>query len=214
MSPRGAASAAQPKPPACARACGVGARRGLCTGGAPATPDPAASPSSAGALHAAHSVGACPFARLLRPAVSPVHYAGPDLEISGSRPSIGKYTEIVYLAQFFGLDPFLASVTRTNNFDTPKRCRQATDPPTNPNTKIPVFTLYHPGKANVVADALSHKSVENLAMMITSQQPVLQDMRRLELEVVAPETPMRLMALVLQPNRIGVATEPYGKDQD
>ncbi len=36
-------------------------------------------------------------------------------------------------------------------------------------------------------------------MLITTQLPLLEEMRRLELEVVAPETPMRLMALVLQP---------------
>ncbi len=36
-------------------------------------------------------------------------------------------------------------------------------------------------------------------MLITTQEPLLEEKRRLELEVVAPETPVRLMVLVLQP---------------
>ena len=43
--------------------------------------------------------------------------------------------------------------------------------------------LYHPGKANVVADALSRKGREKL-MMITAQEELIRDMERLELEVV------------------------------
>ncbi|GAV84963.1 hypothetical protein CFOL_v3_28404, partial [Cephalotus follicularis] len=34
---------------------------------------------------------------------------------------------------------------------------------------------YHPGKANVVADALSRKSMGNLAMMITTQEDLIRD---------------------------------------
>nr|CAD1821754.1 unnamed protein product [Ananas comosus var. bracteatus] len=38
--------------------------------------------------------------------------------------------------------------------------------------------LYHPGKANVVADALSRKSTENLAMLVVTQQPLIEQMKR------------------------------------
>ena len=47
--------------------------------------------------------------------------------------------------------------------------------------------LYHPGKANVVADALSRKSQGNLATMITTQHHLLEDMRRLDLWVAPSE---------------------------
>jgi hypothetical protein len=44
--------------------------------------------------------------------------------------------------------------------------------------------LYHPGKANVIADALSRKSQANLATLLTQQHHLLEDMRRLNLMVV------------------------------
>ncbi|KAJ4801596.1 polyprotein [Rhynchospora pubera] len=43
--------------------------------------------------------------------------------------------------------------------------------------------VYHPRKSNVVADALSRKNHENLAMLITQQHDLLEDMRRLDLWV-------------------------------
>jgi hypothetical protein len=43
--------------------------------------------------------------------------------------------------------------------------------------------LYHPGKANVVADALSRKSSGNLATLLTDDHHLLEDMRRLDLVV-------------------------------
>jgi hypothetical protein len=42
---------------------------------------------------------------------------------------------------------------------------------------------YHPGKANVVADALSRKSTVNLATMLTTQKHILEDFRKLRIEV-------------------------------
>ena len=41
--------------------------------------------------------------------------------------------------------------------------------------------LYHPGKANVVTDALSQKRDYKVAAMLTEQRPLLEDMRRLDL---------------------------------
>lgn len=37
--------------------------------------------------------------------------------------------------------------------------------------------LYHPSKANVVVDALSRKSLENLVALITIQQQLIAEMR-------------------------------------
>ena len=42
---------------------------------------------------------------------------------------------------------------------------------------------YHPGKANVVANALSRNSTGNLAAMLTTQRHILEDLRRLKIEV-------------------------------
>ncbi len=35
--------------------------------------------------------------------------------------------------------------------------------------------MYHPGKANVVADALRRRAVQSLSMMITDQVPLFED---------------------------------------
>lgn len=42
---------------------------------------------------------------------------------------------------------------------------------------------YHPGKANVVADALSRKASSSLVAMITTQRHILEDVRKLRIEV-------------------------------
>ena len=38
---------------------------------------------------------------------------------------------------------------------------------------------YHPGKANVVVDALSRKSAGNLAALLTTQKHILEDLRKI-----------------------------------
>ena len=42
---------------------------------------------------------------------------------------------------------------------------------------------YHPRKANVVADALSRKSARNLATLLTTQKHILEDLRKMRIEV-------------------------------
>ena len=42
---------------------------------------------------------------------------------------------------------------------------------------------YHPRKANVIADALSRKSAGNLATLLTTQKHILEDLRKMRIEV-------------------------------
>ena len=58
---------------------------------------------------------------------------------------------------------------------------------------------YHPGKVNVVADALSRKSFSSVSTMVLVQKPLLQDMQRLELEIVSKGLVEKLSAMSLQP---------------
>ena len=59
---------------------------------------------------------------------------------------------------------------------------------------------YHPGKANVVPDALSRKPEGCLALMITQQKELLKDMMKLDLMVVRRvDTQGQLMTLQVQP---------------
>ncbi|KAA0058942.1 pol protein [Cucumis melo var. makuwa] len=73
--------------------------------------------------------------------------------------------------------------------------------------------LYHPGKANVVADALSRK-VAHSAALITKQAPLLRDFERAEIAVSVGEVTSQLAQLSVQPTlrqRIVVAqlNDPY-----
>ena len=52
---------------------------------------------------------------------------------------------------------------------------------------------YHPGKANVVADALSRKSSGNLLYALTAQEQLIREMEQLEIEVI-PRTEHGMMA--------------------
>src|SRR5262249_51431507 len=61
---------------------------------------------------------------------------------------------------------------------------------------------YHPGKANVVADALSRKRSGNLAALITQEHHLIEDMRKFELEIVTRQVGARLEALQIQPTLI------------
>ncbi|TYK09586.1 pol protein [Cucumis melo var. makuwa] len=58
--------------------------------------------------------------------------------------------------------------------------------------------LYHPGKANVVADVLSRKVVHSAAL-ITKQAPLLRDFERAEIVVSVREVTLQLAQLSVQP---------------
>ena len=59
--------------------------------------------------------------------------------------------------------------------------------------------LYHPGKANVVADALSRKRSYGVAAILTSQKAILDELRKLDVEVLTESVEARLASLRLQP---------------
>ena len=58
--------------------------------------------------------------------------------------------------------------------------------------------LYHPGKANVVADALSRK-VSHSTALITRQAPLHRDLERAEIAVLVGAVTMQLAQLTVQP---------------
>ena len=61
---------------------------------------------------------------------------------------------------------------------------------------------YHLGKVNVVADALRRKNHENLAMLITSQLSIIEDMRRMEIKVRKHNSKAILANFRIQPTLI------------
>ena len=58
---------------------------------------------------------------------------------------------------------------------------------------------YHPSKANVVADALSQKSSRNLAYLLTTQQQLINDIERLEIEFTTHHLGVYLQLLLHNP---------------
>ncbi|GFS41476.1 hypothetical protein Acr_00g0074550 [Actinidia rufa] len=67
-------------------------------------------------------------------------------------------------------------------------------------------------KANVVADALSRKSTVNLACLVTSQVPLLDELERAEIEVVAPDTNTMLTTMIAQPTLIEIVKQRQPED--
>ena len=57
--------------------------------------------------------------------------------------------------------------------------------------------LYHPGKPNVVADALSKEKLVDVAAMITSQKEIVEDLRKMRVEVVLGNVEVKLASLRL-----------------
>ncbi|XP_042387466.1 uncharacterized protein LOC121979543 [Zingiber officinale] len=70
---------------------------------------------------------------------------------------------------------------------------------------------YHPGKANVVADALSRKSAT--LSQLTSQQQLISEFQRLNLEVVAAREQLKLSALIVKSNLLDQIREGQMVDQ-
>ncbi|GFZ03498.1 hypothetical protein Acr_16g0001220 [Actinidia rufa] len=75
-----------------------------------------------------------------------------------------------------------------------------------------VLIQYHPGKANVVADALSRKSTVNLACLVTSQVPLLDELERAEIEVVASDTNTMLTTMIAQPTLVEIVKRRQPED--
>ncbi|GKV48698.1 hypothetical protein SLEP1_g55501 [Rubroshorea leprosula] len=61
---------------------------------------------------------------------------------------------------------------------------------------------YHPGKANVVADALSRKNHSILAVLITSQRYILEDLIKMDVRVYRQDLDALLASLQVQPTLI------------
>ena len=61
---------------------------------------------------------------------------------------------------------------------------------------------YHPGKANVVADALSRKSFSFLAALLTTQKEIIKDLERMGIEIVLGDSQVFMASLTIQPTLI------------
>ena len=57
---------------------------------------------------------------------------------------------------------------------------------------------YHPGKVNVVADALSRKSYGEVASMLTEQKDLIIDFEKLDLEFTLQDVEMEIASLILE----------------
>ena len=61
---------------------------------------------------------------------------------------------------------------------------------------------YHPGKANVVVDALSRKSSGFLAALLTTQKEIIKDLERMRIEIVLGDSQVFMASLTIQPTLI------------
>ena len=72
---------------------------------------------------------------------------------------------------------------------------------------------YHPGKINVVPDALSRKPEASMAMQITQQKELFEEMRRMDLMVIRRATsPGKLMVIQIQPTLLEKIKEAQGRN--
>ena len=61
---------------------------------------------------------------------------------------------------------------------------------------------YHPGRANVVADALSRKSFGFLVALLTTQKEIINDLERMRIEIVMGDSQVFMASLTIQPTLI------------
>ena len=57
---------------------------------------------------------------------------------------------------------------------------------------------YHPGKANVVADALSRKSSSFSAALLTTQKEIIKDLERMGIEIFLGDSQVFMASLTIQ----------------
>ena len=72
---------------------------------------------------------------------------------------------------------------------------------------------YHPGKANVVADALSRKSQAVMASSITTQKELLKELEKMGIEFRTYQSNARLSAIEIQPSIIDEIKAAQKEDQ-
>ena len=58
---------------------------------------------------------------------------------------------------------------------------------------------YHPGKANMVVDALSQKSSGFSATLLTTQKEIINDLERMGIEIVMGDSQVFMASLTIQP---------------
>ena len=75
-----------------------------------------------------------------------------------------------------------------------------------------ILIQYHQGKAIVGADALSRKSTINLECLVASQLPLFTELERAKIEVMAPDTNMRLTTMIAQSVLIEVMRQQQLED--
>ena len=61
---------------------------------------------------------------------------------------------------------------------------------------------YHPSKANVVVDALSQKSSDFLATLLTTQKEIISNLERMGIEIVMGDSQAFMASLTIQPTLI------------
>ena len=80
------------------------------------------------------------------------------------------------------------------------------------NYDLEIF--HHLGKANVVADALSWKRNYRMVAMLTNQKSLLDELRKLDVEVIIESVEVRLASLKLQPTLLDRIREAQKKDPE